>query len=127
MKKINENNKNNGFRSAFGNAFTGFDYALRTERNLKIHFAIGGLVIIAGLLLRISALEWCVILLTIGAVVVTEMINTAIEYTVDLASPEKHDLARKAKDVSAGAVLAIAASSVLIGLIIFLPKLIALF
>jgi diacylglycerol kinase len=65
-------------------------------------------------------------MLTIGAVFVTEMINTAIEYTVDLASPEKHDLARKAKDVSAGAVLAITASSVVIGLIIFLPKIIAL-
>jgi diacylglycerol kinase len=65
-------------------------------------------------------------MLTIGAVFVAEMINTAIEYTVDLASPEKHDLARKAKDVSAGAVLAISASSVVIGLIIFLPKIIAL-
>ncbi len=119
--------KNNGFRSAFGNAFAGFDYAFRTERNLKLHFAAAVLVIAAGALLKISSLEWAIIILTIGAVFVTEMINTAIEYTVDLASPEKHDLARKAKDVSAGAVLAIAASSVVIGLIIFLPKIIALF
>lgn len=119
--------KNNGFRSAFGNAFMGFDYAFRTERNLKFHFAAAVLVITAGALLKISPLEWTIIILTIGAVFVTEMINTAIEYTVDLASPEKHDLARKAKDVSAGAVLAIAASSVVIGLIVFLPKIIALF
>jgi undecaprenol kinase len=119
--------KNNGIRAAFGNAFIGFDYAFRTERNLKIHFTVAVLVITAGALLKISALEWAIIMLTIGAVFVTEMINTAIEYTVDLASPEKHDLARKAKDVSAGAVLIIAASSVIIGLIIFLPKLIALF
>ena len=119
--------KNNGFRAAFGNAFLGFDYAFRTERNLKIHFTVAVLVITAGALLKISALEWAIIMLTIGAVFVTEMINTAIEYTVDLASPEKHELARKAKDVSAGAVLIIAASSVIIGLIIFLPKLIALF
>ena len=119
--------KNNGFRSAFGNAFAGFDYAFRTERNLKFHFAAAVLVITAGALLKISPLEWAIIILTIGAVFVTEMINTAIEYTVDLASPEKHDLARKAKDVSAGAVLAIASSSVVVGLIIFLPKIIALF
>jgi len=118
--------KNSGFRAAFGNAFTGFDYAFRTERNLKIHFSIAVLVITAGVFLKISAVEWAIIMLTIGAVFVTEMINTAIEYTVDLASPEKHDLARKAKDVSAGAVLAITASSVVIGLIIFLPKIIAL-
>lgn len=121
------NKKNNGIRAAFGNAFTGFAYAIRTERNLKIHFSIAILVITAGALFKISASEWTVIILTIGVVFVTEMINTAIEYTVDLASPEKHDLARKAKDVSAGAVLAIAASSVVIGLIIFLPKIIALF
>ncbi len=120
-------NKKNGFRAAFGNAFTGFDYAIRSERNLKIHLTIAALVILAGLFFRISAIEWCVIFLTIGAVIVTEMINTAIEYTVDLASPEKHELARNAKDISAGAVLAIASSSVVIGLIIFLPKLIALF
>lgn len=119
--------KNNGFRAAFGNAFVGFDYAMRTERNLKIHFSIAVLVITAGVLLKISPIEWCVIVLTIGAVFVTEMINTAIEYTVDLASPAHHDLARIAKDISAGAVLAIAASSVVIGLIIFLPKIIVLF
>lgn len=121
------NRRPDNFRAAFGNAFAGFDYAIKTERNLKIHLGIGCLVILAGLLLHISTIEWGLIFLTIGAVIVAELINTSIEYTVDLASPEKHDLARKAKDVSAAAVLAIAASSVAVGLLIFLPKIMALF
>lgn len=120
-------NKNNGFRAAFGNAFLGFHYALTTERNLKLHFIAGLLVIITGFLLRLSLLEWCLILITISAVVVAELFNTAIEYTVDLASPEKHEIARRAKDISAAAVLVVAACAVIIGLIIFLPKLIPLF
>jgi len=119
-------NKNNGIRAAFGNAFLGFHYALTTERNLKLHFIAGLLVIITGFLLRLSLLEWCLILITISAVVVAELFNTAIEYTVDLASPEKHEIARRAKDISAAAVLVVAACAVIIGLIIFLPKLIPL-
>jgi diacylglycerol kinase len=79
-------NKNNGFRSSFGNAFKGFRSALETERNLKIHIAVGMLVIIAGFLFRISSLEWCIVLITIAAVVISELFNTAVEITVDLAS-----------------------------------------
>jgi|LDZU01.1.fsa_nt_gi diacylglycerol kinase len=119
-------NKNNSFRAAFGNAFLGFNYALKNERNLKIHFSVGSLVIIAGLLVHLAPLEWCIIFLTIVVVIVAELFNTAIEFTVDLASPEKQDMARKAKDISAAAVLVTASSSVAVGLIIFLPKIIAL-
>ncbi len=100
---------------------------MTTERNLKFHFLIGLLVIIVSWLLQISTAEWCVILITISAVFVAELFNTAIEYTVDLASPEKQELARRAKDVSAAAVLVVAACSVAIGLMIFLPKIIPLF
>jgi undecaprenol kinase len=119
--------KNNGFRSSFGNAFKGFNSALITERNLKIHFVAGILAILAGLILHISLLEWCLILLVITNVIVAELFNTAVECTVDLAHPEHHDLARKAKDISASAVLVTALCSALVGVFIFLPKIIALF
>ncbi len=117
-KQINE------FRASFGNAFTGFGSALKAERNLKIHSIVGTLVIIAGFVFRISPLEWCVILLTITMVVVSELLNTAVEITVDLVTPHMNEAARKAKDISASAVLAAALCSVIVGLIIFLPKVI---
>lgn len=116
-----------GIRASFGNAFTGFRSVLQTERNMKIHFVAGSMAILASIVLKISAIEWVVILLTISAVIVSELFNTAVECVVDLASPHENDLARKAKDISASAVLASAACSVIIGLIIFLPKIIQLF
>ena len=118
--------KNNDLRASFGNAFKGFNSALITERNMKIHFAAAFLAILAGFILRISLVEWCLILLTITMVIVSELFNTAVECTVDLASPEHHDLARKAKDISASAVLAAAICSVLVGTAIYLPKIITL-
>jgi diacylglycerol kinase len=83
---------------------------------------VGALVLIASFVLNISPIEWCIILITIACVIVSELFNTAVECTVDLASPEKHDLAKKAKDISASAVLATAACAVIVGLIVFLPK-----
>ena len=114
--------KNNGFRSSFGNAFRGFKSALQTERNLKFHFIVGILVILASFIFQISITEWFVVLVNITMVIVAELLNTAIECAVDLARPEKHDLAKKAKDISASAVLATAVCSVIIGIVIFLPK-----
>lgn len=117
---------NNGFRSSFGNAFTGFKSALITERNLKIHFVVGIFAILASIILRISLFEWCIIVLTIAFVIVAELFNTAIECSVDLASPGKHELARKAKDISASAVLTAALCAMIIGFVIFLPKILLL-
>jgi undecaprenol kinase len=120
-------NKNKGFKSALLNASSGFRYALSREKNLKFHFLTGFIVIVVSWVLHLSISEWCVIFITISAVFVAELINTAIEYTVDIASPEKQELARRAKDVSAAAVLVVAICAVAVGILIFLPKILPLF
>lgn len=108
---------------AFRCAASGISYAFRSQRNLKIQAAAGALVIAFGLALGISRLDWLAIALCIVVVAVTEVLNTAIESVVDLASPEWHELARAAKDAAAGAVLLASIGSVVIGLIVFLPHL----
>ena len=107
---------------SFGYAIRGIRYVFGTEANMKIHIAISILVIICGIVFAISLTEWIFCLLCIGLVVAAEMLNTAIENVVDLASPEQHPLAGKAKDIAAGAVLICAVISVIIGLLIFFPK-----
>jgi len=107
---------------SFGYAIRGIREVFGSEANMKIHIVITVLVIISGILFSISLTEWIFCLLCIGLVVGAEMINTAIENVVDLASPELHPLAGKAKDIAAGAVLICAVISVIVGLIIFLPK-----
>ena len=89
---------------------------------MKIHLAISVLVIICGIFFAISLTEWICCILCIGLVVGAEMMNTAIENVVDLASPGQHPLAGKAKDIAAGAVLICAIISVIVGLLIFIPK-----
>jgi rRNA maturation RNase YbeY len=109
---------------SFKYAFEGFLSALRTERNLWVHLALSVLAIGLGLALRISITEWALIVLVISAVFMTEFFNTALEYLVNFASPEKNELARKAKDISAAAVLIVATASLIVGALIFLPKMI---
>lgn len=93
-----------------------------SEPNMQIHIFISILVLIFGFVFQISATEWMLCLLCMGLVVGMEMINTAIENVVNLVSPDFHPLAGKAKDIAAGAVLICAIISVIVGLIIFLPK-----
>ena len=109
--------------TSFKYAFQGVFSAIKTERNLKIHISIMILVIIAGIFLKISKMEWIICIILFGIVISAEMFNTAIEQTVDIAMPEKNEKAKIAKDVSAGAVLIVAIASAIIGLIIFIPKL----
>lgn len=109
---------------SFRHAFAGLGYALRTQRNARIHLLIAAGVVALGLRLGLSRWEWVVIALTIGFVLVAELFNTVVEAVVDLASPEIHPLARVAKDVAAGAVLLAAILSVVIGLLILGPHLI---
>ena len=107
---------------SFGYAGRGIRIVFGTEPNMKIHIAIGMLVVISGFVFQISITEWFACLLCIGLVFGMEMMNTAIENVVDLASPKLHPLAGKAKDIAAGAVLICAIISVIIGLLIFAPK-----
>lgn len=92
------------------------------ERNMRFHVFSACIVVITGFLTHISAIEWMILLLIMALVIAMEMVNTAIESVVDLVSPDKHPLAKLAKDVAAGAVLVCAIASIFIGLIIFIPK-----
>lgn len=109
------------FIHSFGYAFTGIVTGLH-EQNMRFHVVSALVVIVAGAVTGLSAIEWCVIIAVIGIVLATELFNSAIERVVDLASPNIHPLAKQAKDLAAGAVLVIAGMSVIIGLLIFLPK-----
>ena len=109
---------------SFRYAFCGICEAYKGEQNLKIHTVIAVLVVIAGFVLKISYVEWLVCLVLIGLVLMAEFFNTAIEYVVDLASPEIHPLAKLAKDTASAGVLMMAIISAIIGLIIFVPEII---
>ncbi len=111
------------FIAGFGHAFEGLWYALRTQRNMRVHVLIALIAIGLGIILRISAVEFALVFVAITGVFIAEMFNTVIELCVDLASPDYHPLAKIAKDVSAGAVLLSAMLSIVIGLFVFVPHL----
>ena len=115
------------FIAGFGYAFAGLWYVLRTQRNMRVHLLIATLAILVSIILRISAVEFAVIFVTIAVVFTAEMFNTVFELCIDLASPEYHPLAKTAKDVAAGAVLLSAMLAVVIGLFVFVPHIWALF
>ena len=115
------------FSASVGHAIDGIEYAVNHERNVKIEMLFGILVSIAGFLFHISIFEWLVILLTIAMVITLEFINTAIERVVDLVTTDYKELAKSAKDVAAGAVLFMSLFSVIIGIVVFLPKVIEVF
>ncbi len=109
--------------NSFRYAIEGFISSFKTERNMKIHILAMIIVIILGLYLKISSIEWCIIIIAIASVIGAELFNTTIETVVDMISPEKNPKAKLAKDISAAAVLAIAIGAAIIGIIIFIPKL----
>lgn len=111
------------FKYAFDGIYTG----IKEEQNMKIHITIMILVIIFGIMLKISKTEWIICIILFGLVISMELINTAIENTVDLITKEKNEQAKIAKDVAAGAVLVSAIASAIIGLIIFVPKILLIF
>ena len=112
------------FINGFKYAFIGIYEALKTERNLKIHMIVMIAVIAFGILLKISKLEWMICIILFSIVIAGELFNTAIETIVDMIMPEKNENAKRAKDVSAGAVLVLAIGSAIIGCIIFVSKII---
>ncbi|VDN46102.1 undecaprenol kinase [Petrocella atlantisensis] len=117
--------KNRNLRSSFSHAFNGIIQAFKTERNVKLHTMFGLLAILFGVYFRISVLEWLIVVLTIGFVIVAELLNTAIEYTVDMVCGKTYnELAKYSKDIAAGATLVAAIVAMIIGAIIFIPKII---
>lgn len=117
------NFKNQSFLSSLSNALRGIRISIGSERNLKMQLSIMVLLIILGIILEFSLTEWVIIVLTSVVVLATEMINTAIEITIDMVfSEEFNTYAKDAKDVAAGAVLIASIGSVIVGAIIILPK-----
>ena len=108
---------------SFKYAFHGWGHVLRTQHNTWIHSTIATAVFVLALWLRLPLRDWAVLILTTAMVFSAEFVNTAIEAVVDLASPDKHPLAKIGKDVGAAAVLVAALAAILIGLLILCPPL----
>ena len=118
--------KNKKLINSFSYAFSGIISAFKTERNMKIHVSVMILVILCGIIFKLETWEWIVCICLFALVIGGELFNTAIEIVVDLAMPKINDKAKKSKDIAAGGVLVFAIGSAIIGLIIFIPKIINL-
>jgi len=114
IKKITE---------SFNHAIEGIIYTVRTQRNMKIHLVVAILVLFLSLFFNLSKIEMVILLITITSVIVLELINTAIEATIDVLANYYHPLAKIAKNVSAGAVLVAASNAIVVGYLLFFDKL----
>ncbi len=106
--------------ASFGHALRGLRVFV-SQPNARIHCAAAAVVVALGAWLGVSAMEWVALVLAIALVMGAEALNTALEYVVDLASPEWHALARDAKDVAAAAVLICSLGAAVVGLLVFAP------
>ena len=111
----------------FRYAIAGIIYAIKNERNFRIHLLATVVVIMFSLICHLELFEWIAIIFVIGFVLVSELFNTAVELIIDYIKPEIHPVAKAIKDLAAGAVLITSIVAVIIGLIIFLPYIINLF
>lgn len=107
---------------SFKYAFNGLKILIQEEHNARVHFFIALIVIVLGFIYSISIIEWMIVIFAIGFVIALELLNTAIEQIANFISPEKHESIKKIKDIAAAAVLISTITSVLIGFIVFLPK-----
>ena len=112
---------------SFGYAFKGIYQMIITEQNAKVHTFAACCVVVAGFYFRISSFEWISIIMLIAGVLAAEIFNTSIEALSDKVSPEYSESIKKVKDFAAGGVLLMAIAAVIVGLIIFVPKVIACF
>lgn len=111
---------------AFVHAFNGIFHFIANDRNGKIHFVAVSAVTVAGLYCKVSSAEWCILLLCFALVISLEMCNHALEKLCDAVHPDQHPLIKTVKDVAAAAVLWSAMVSIVIGLVMFIPKIISL-
>jgi len=118
--------KKRTFFDSVKNCLEGINYTLTNENNFKREMIIGILVVIASAILKISILEWVIVILLINFVLVCELINTALEKAVDLYTKEFNKTAKIVKDVAGSSVFVMSIFSAIIGIIIFLPKIINL-
>ena len=120
------NSSLNTFFGSFLPAFKGIGSAFKSERNLRLHLIAVVFVTITSIAFGISITEWLIILVLFALVIAMELINTAIEKLSDVVQPEKDDRIRIIKDISAGAVLWVAIIALIIGFLIFIPKILLL-
>jgi len=113
------------FRTSCSHALRGLGFALRSQRHLRLHMLAAVGVIAAGLLLHFHRVEWILLLLTGTLVILAELLNTAMEFALNLVEARDHPVVRAAKDIAAGAVLLVAFVSAVIGLFLFGPRLLA--
>lgn len=118
--------KSKNLLNSFKYAIEGIKSAFKSERNMKVHFLMIILVCLLGIILKLSKLEWFICLILMSLVLSAELFNTALEIVVDMICKEKNAQAKLAKDISAGAVLIIAIAAFIIGLYIFIPKILNL-
>jgi diacylglycerol kinase (ATP) len=111
---------------SFGYAFNGLFHLIKNETNAQIHIVAAVIAISMGVFFSVSVTEWCFIILSIGIVIAAEAFNTVIERLVDHMFPDYHNTAKVAKDIAAGGVLISAIAAFVVGIVIFLPKIIAL-
>ncbi len=111
--------KKRGLTDSFNYAIQGLKYALKTQRNMRIHLAIGSAVIILGLIVGLSTIEFILLLSAVTLVIVAEMFNTALELAVDMFTKEFHHMAKLAKDIAAGCVFVTAVYAVIVGYLVF--------
>jgi undecaprenol kinase/diacylglycerol kinase (ATP) len=112
---------------SFRYAFAGLKHAWNNEHNFRIHLLATAIVIAAGIYFHVDKTEWAILAFAIGFVIVTELINTAIELLADVVSPEKNKIIGRAKDISAAAVLISAVTAVITGVLVFYPHIKLLF
>ena len=112
--------KQQGFGNTFKNARKGFRLVLKSEKNIRVHLIVASLVMTAGVILRFDAIRFCILLLAIASVMSSEMLNSAIEFTLDSIYHNKYNrMVGMAKDISAGAVMLCTMVSISIGVILF--------
>lgn len=114
--------KNKNFAVALKNSISGVKQVFKAERNLRIQLAFAIVAILMAILLKLTGMEWAILVLVIGSVLFAEMLNTAIEVMLDLYIPEYNEGVKLVKDIASGAVLVTAIVSVIVGAILFLPK-----
>lgn len=116
-----------GFAGTMRNSFKGIRLALKSERNVRVHFVAAVLVIASGIVLRFTPAEFCLLLLTIALVIIAEMMNSAIEFSLDAIFHNRYSkLVGMAKDIAAGAVMVATFISIAIGILLFGSKIINL-
>ena len=119
-----ENLKNKNFIDSSKNAFSGIWYSIKTQKNLKIQLIITFIVILCCIFLKLDIIECMFITFSIMLVIITEVINTAIEETVNLCTNKFHPIAKIAKDVAAGAVVLASINSIIIAIFILIKNII---